>query len=164
MISGLQWRLTKSDDQFYLRIHFRDCNVDFLDCNLHAGIQLHQVRNFSIQVEVCAQFLDGQFDATNMQLRDVEVDIWCCAGGCCTRARGRRAGSAACAVARESARGSQSSRRRSSCLSRNREDGNGEKEEQSGYRVGSHDCGDWEQQYSKLRQETQNKPSKRREV
>jgi hypothetical protein len=157
--------LTKSDHQFYLCIYLRDGNVDFLDCNLHASVQLHQVGNFGVQVQVGAQFLDGQFDAADVQLRDIEVHIWCSARGCCTCARGRRAGSAACAVARESARGSRSGRGRSSCLGRDREDGDGEKEEQSGYRVGSHDCGDWGTAVLEVEtKDTRNKSSKRREV
>ena len=110
---------TKSHNKLDLSIDFGNSNVDFLDAHLHTGVQLDQVRNFSVQVDIGFQFLDSQFDAADVKLGDIEVDIWSCAGGCCAGTRCRCAGSTACAIASggEGARSSQSGWRRSCCLS-----------------------------------------------
>jgi hypothetical protein len=85
-------RLTKSNNKLKLRIDLRDRNVDLFDPHLHAGIQLHQVGDFGVQADIGAQVFDGQFDAADVQFRDVEVDIWWCAGCRGTGARARAGG------------------------------------------------------------------------
>jgi hypothetical protein len=59
-------KLTKSNNKLKLRINLRDRNVDLFNPHLHAGIQLHQVGDFSVQADIGAQVLHGQFDAADM--------------------------------------------------------------------------------------------------
>ena len=76
-------KLTKSYNQLDLSIDFGNSDVDFLDVDGHTSVQLDQVGDFGVQVDVGFQFLDSQFDAANVKLGDVEVDIWrCTSSGC----------------------------------------------------------------------------------
>ena len=62
---------TKSDHKLNLSVDFRDRDVNFLDSNLYTGVELDEVGDFGVQVDVGFQFVDGQFDAADVQLGDV---------------------------------------------------------------------------------------------
>lgn len=64
-------KLTKSHNELDLSIDFSNSNVDLLDAHLHSGVQLDQIGDFGVQVDVGFQFVDGQFDAADVQLGDV---------------------------------------------------------------------------------------------
>jgi hypothetical protein len=64
-------KLTKSHNKLDFSIDFGNSNIDFLHAHLHTGIQLDQVGDFGVQVDVGFQFVDGQFDAADVQLGDV---------------------------------------------------------------------------------------------
>lgn len=104
--------LTKSHNKLDFSVDFGNGDVDLVDRHLHASIELHQVRDLCVQVEIGLQFLDGQFDATNVKFGNIEIDIRRRAGGGCTLTRGRACRVAASRSCRPGRRGGSHRRRR----------------------------------------------------
>lgn len=70
--------MAQTYDKLQVGVDVRNGDVDLLHGDLHTRVDSHETSNFGIQIDVGLQLLDIEFDASNVQFRDVQVHIWGC--------------------------------------------------------------------------------------
>lgn len=73
--------MTQPHNQLKLDLHIRNRDVDLLHADSNTGIDRHEIRYLGVEIDVCRQILNDEFDALNAEIWDVEMHIWSCGAG-----------------------------------------------------------------------------------
>lgn len=52
-------QVAETDDELQLSFHVCDREIDLLDSDLHAGVELNQIGDFGVQVDIGLEILNG---------------------------------------------------------------------------------------------------------
>ena len=73
--------MTEADDEFELRLHIGDGQVDLLDRDRDTGVDRDETSDVGIEIDVCLEVVDVELDAPDGEVGNVEEDVGRCVAG-----------------------------------------------------------------------------------